>query len=206
MSALPKKLLSPEEYLTIERAAEYKSEYFAGEIFAMAGGSPSHNLIASNVIRELGTQLKRRPCKVYSSDQRVKVAATGLYTYPDVMVVCGKEQFDDEIKDTLLNPTLLVEVLSESTEAYNRGKKFEHYRRIPSFREYLLIAQDRCRVEQYVKQDDGRWLFSEVSDRQSVIKLPSLNCELAVAEIYDKVEFESEKTEQGKSSENRVSH
>jgi Uma2 family endonuclease len=193
MSALPKRVLSPEEYLTIERAAEYKSEFYKGEMFAMAAGSPPHNLIASNVIRELGNQLKRRPCKVYPSDQRVKVAATGLYTYPDVMVVCEKEQFDDEMEDTVLNPILLVEVLSESTEAYNRGKKFEHYRQIPSFREYLLIAQDRYRVERYVKQEDGGWLFSELNGAQSTIKLPSIGCELALAEIYDKVEFEAKK-------------
>lgn len=188
MSALPKKLYTPEEYLALERAAEYKSQYFAGEIFAMAGGSPRHNLISSNVIGELRNQLKKHPCKVYSSDQRIKVATTKLYTYPDVVVVCGKEQFDDD--DNLINPTLVVEVLSESTEAHDRGKKFEQYRRLPSLREFLLIAQDRCQVEQYCKQENGIWgLLSETNDLQSVISLPSLNCELAVAEIYDKVEF-----------------
>jgi Uma2 family endonuclease len=188
MSALPKKLYTPEEYLALERAAEYKSQYFAGEIFAMAGGSPRHNLISSNVIGELRNQLKKRPCKVYPSDQRIKVATTNLYTYPDVVVVCGKEQYDDD--DNLINPTLIVEVLSASTEAHDRGKKFEQYRRISSLREFLLIAQDRCQVEQYFKQENGIWgLLSEASDLQSVIKLPSLNCELAVAEIYDKVEF-----------------
>ncbi|MGH7453612.1 MAG: Uma2 family endonuclease [bacterium] len=188
MSALPKKLYSPEEYLALERAAEYKSQYFAGEIFAMAGGSPRHNLISGNVIRELGIQLKKHPCKVYPSDQRVKIGATGLYTYPDIVVVCGKEQYDHE--DTLINPILIVEVLSESTEGYDRGKKFEHYRRIPSLREFLLIAQERCQIEQYFKQDNGIWgLIAESNDLQSVIKLPSINCELAVAEIYDKVEF-----------------
>ncbi len=188
MSALPKKLYSPEEYLALERSAEYKSQYFAGEIFAMAGGSPRHNLISANVIRELGTQLKKRPCKVYPSDQRIKVATTKLYTYPDVVVVCGKEQYDDD--DNLINPTLIVEVLSESTEAHDRGKKFEQYRRISSLKEFLLIAQDRCQVEQYFKQENGIWgLLSETSELQSAIKLPSLDCELAVAEIYDKVEF-----------------
>jgi Uma2 family endonuclease len=188
MSAVPKKLYSPEEYLALERAAEYKSQYFAGEIFAMAGGSPRHNLISTNVIGELRAQLKGRPCEVYPSDQRLKIPATGLYTYPDVSVVCGEPQFDDE--DLLLNPILLVEILSDSTEAFDRGKKFEHYRKIPSLREYLLIAQDRCKVDQYVKQEDGKWvLLSEVSDMQSIIKLPSLNCDLAVAEIYYRVKF-----------------
>src|SRR5947209_1452139 len=114
--------LAPAEYLAIERAAEYKSEFFAGELFAMAGASPAHVLITSNVNRELGTQLRNCPCRVYSSDLRVKVSATGLYTYPDVAVVCGEQQFDDEHRDSLLNPTLVVEVLSPSTEAYDRGE------------------------------------------------------------------------------------
>ncbi|MCI0694646.1 Uma2 family endonuclease [candidate division KSB1 bacterium] len=189
MSALPKKFYSPQEYLELERAAEYKSQYYAGEIFAMSGGSPRHNLISTNVIGELRTQLKGRPCGVYPSDQRLKIPATGLYTYPDVSVVCGEAQFDDE--DLLLNPVLLVEILSDSTEAFDRGKKFEHYRKIPTLREFLLIAQDRCKIDQHVKQEDGRWvLLSEVSDMQSSIKLPSLNCELAVAEIYYEVKFE----------------
>jgi Uma2 family endonuclease len=188
MSALPKKLYSPEEYLALERAAEYKSQYYAGEIFAMAGGSPRHNLISANVSGELRALLKGRPCNVYPSDQRLKIPTTGLYTYPDVSVVCGEAQFDDE--DLLLNPILLVEILSDSTEAFDRGKKFEHYRRIPSLREFLLIAQDRCKIDQHIKQEDGRWvLLSEVSDLQNIIKLPSLNCELAVAEIYYQIKF-----------------
>lgn len=187
MSALPKKYYSPEEYLALERAAEYKSQYYAGEIFAMAGGSPRHNLISTNVIGELRALLKGRPCKVYPSDQRLKIPATGSYTYPDVSVVCGEAQFDDE--DLLLNPILLVEILSESTEAHDRGKKFEHYMRIPSFREYLLIAQDRCRIEHYVKQDGGMWSFSVVSDLQGSIELPTLNCQLSVAEVYYQIKF-----------------
>lgn len=188
MSALPKKLYSAEEYLALERAAEYKSQYYAGEIFAMAGGSPRHNLISANVSGELRALLKGRPCNVYPSDQRLKIPATGLYTYPDVSVVCGEAQFDDV--DLLLNPILLVEILSDSTEAFDRGKKFEHYRRIPSLHEFLLIAQDRCKIDQHIKQEDGRWvLLSEESDLQSVIKLPSLNCELAVAEIYYQIKF-----------------
>lgn len=189
MSALPQKLYSPEEYLVRERAAEYKSQYYAGEIFAMAGGSPRHNVILLNVGGELRAKLKGRDCTVYPSEQRLKIPATGLYTYPDVSVVCGKPQFNDE--DLLLNPVLLVEILSDSTEAFDRGKKFEHYRRIPTLCEFLLIAPDRCKIDQHVKQEDGKWvLLSEVSDMQSTIKLPSLNCELAVAEIYYQVKFE----------------
>jgi Uma2 family endonuclease len=187
MSALPKKLYTPEEYLALERVAEYKSQYFAGEIFAMAGGGPQHNMILLNVGAELRAKLKGRNCTVFSSEQRLKIPAIGLYTYPDVSVVCGEAQFDDE--DLLLNPIVLVEILSKSTEAHDRGKKFEHYMRIPSFHEYLLIAQDRCRIEHYVKQDGGMWSFSVVSDLQDSVELPSLNCELAVAEIYYQVKF-----------------
>jgi Uma2 family endonuclease len=188
MSALPKKLYSPEEYLALERVAEYKSQYFAGEIFAMAGGSPRHNVVLLNVGAELRAKLKGRQCTVFSSEQRLKVSATGLYTYADASVVCGEPQFDDD--DLLLNPILLVEVLSESTEGYDRGKKFEHYRRISSLCEYLLVAQDRCKIDQHIKQQDGRWvLLSEVSDLQDSIKLPSLNCEVSVAEIYYQIKF-----------------
>ena len=189
MAAVAQPRLTPEEYLEIERQAEYKSEFFAGEMFAMAGSKEPHNLIVANVIGELRMQLKKRPCKIYPSDMRVRITSTGLYTYPDVVVVCGPAVFEDESKDTLLNPTLIVEVLSESTEAYDRGKKFAHYRRIPSFSEYLLIAQDQCRVEQFTQQNDGRWLFSETNTFESVMKLPSIDCELSVAEVYDKVEF-----------------
>ena len=190
--AAAKPRLTPEEYLAIERNADHKSEYFAGEIFAMAGASERHILIVTNVSGELSALLKKRPCKVYSNNMRVKVSQSGLFTYPDIVVVCGEPSFEDGKKDTLLNPTLVVEVLSESTEAHDRGKKFEHYRRIPSLGEYLLIAQDRCRIEQFIKQIDGKWLFSEINSQDAIVKLPSVNCELAVSEIYDKVEFEKE--------------
>ena len=140
MSSLPKARFTPEEYLALERQAEYRSEFFHGEIFAMAGASREHNLIAGNVSRELGNQLKGRPCETYQSDMRVKVSDTGLYTYPDVVVACGELAFEDDEVDTLLNPTLLIEVLSESTESYDRGKKFGYYRTIQSLAEYLLVA------------------------------------------------------------------
>src|ERR1051325_5141739 len=130
MSYQRKTLLTPEEYLAIERKSEVKHEYFAGEMFAMVGASKWHNLIAANVIRVLGNQLLDRPCNVYPSDMRVKARATGMYTYPDVVVACAEEQFDDAERDTLLNPVVIIEVLSESTEAYDRGRKFEHYQSI----------------------------------------------------------------------------
>jgi Uma2 family endonuclease len=143
MSLQPKTEYTPEEYLALERNAEAKSEYFAGEIFLMAGASERHNLIVANLIAEFRSQFKNRACKVYPSDMRVKVSASGLYTYPDVTVVCGEPQFEDEHKDTLLNPTLIIEVLSESSEAYDRGKNFEHYRSLKTLSDYLIIAQDK---------------------------------------------------------------
>ncbi len=179
---------TPEEYLALERKAEYKSEYFAGEIFAMSGASERHNLIVTNIVRELSLQLKRRPCKVYPSDMRVKVSPTGLYTYPDVVVVCGEARFEDAHMDTLLNPTVIIEVLSESTEAYDRGRKFEHYRTLASLSDYLLIAQDRPRIEHYVRQPERRWLLSETNHLADTISIVSIQCDLALTEVYDKVE------------------
>jgi Uma2 family endonuclease len=192
MSVHHRPLLTPEEYLAIERKAEAKSEYFAGEIFLMAGASERHNLIVANLVGEFRAQFKKRPCKVYPSDMRVKIQTTGLsglYTYPDVVIVCTEPEFEDERKDTLLNPVLLVEVLSDSTEAYDRGKKFEHYRTLNSLSDYLLVAQDNPKVEYYVRQPDGKWLFSAYNDLQDTIELASVRCSLPLVEIYDKVEF-----------------
>ena len=180
---------TPEEYLAMERSAEHKSEYFAGEIFAMGGGSERHNLIAGNVFSLLHAQLRNRPCKVYSSDMRVKVSATGLYTYPDVVALCGEAQFDDEQKDALLSPTVIIEVLSASTEGYDRGEKFEHYRKLESLREYVLISQEKPHVERYLRQPDNHWLLSDTSSLQDTVQISSINCSLALAEIYDKVEM-----------------
>jgi len=185
----PKPHLSPQEYLAGERQASSKSEYLNGDVFAMAGASARHVLIATNVVRELGTQLKGKDCRVYSADLRVKVSATGLYTYPDVAVVCGHLLFDDEQQDTLLNPTLLAEVLSESTKDYDRGGKFEHYRTLGSLQEYVLIAQDRPHVEHYLRQPDGRWLLEETNRLNDSVTLPSISCTLALAEIYDKADL-----------------
>src|SRR2546421_1084518 len=187
MSSQPTTQLTPEEYLAIERKAEYKSEYIDGEMVAMTGASRRHNLIALNVAREITQQLKGRPCEGYVSDMRVRVPSTRLYTYPDVVVVCGEPQFEDDYVDTLLNPTLIVEVLSESTELYDRGKKFGFYRTIESLAEYLLVAQDECRVEQYLKQHDGRWLLSDYRSPEDLVELSSIQCSLALKEVYDKV-------------------
>ena len=179
--------ITPEEYLAIERQADFPSEYFLGETFAMAGASKEHNLIAGNAFAELHAQLKKRPCQVYSNDMRVKVKPTGLYTYPDIVVVCEKEQFDDKHKDTLLNPTLIIEVLSDSTEAYDRGEKFQHYRQLDSLMEYILIAQKKHHLEHYVRQPDNQWLFSETDNLQDIVQLSAINCHLTLSEVYDNI-------------------
>ena len=168
---------TPEEYLALERQAPYKSEYVAGQIAAMSGASRAHQPV---LFRVLSGQLLERPCEAHASDLRVKVSARGMYTYPDIVVVCGDAHFEDAAVDTLLNPTLIVEVLSPSTEAYDRGAKFGYYRQAPSLREYVLIAQDRMLVEQYVRADAG-WLLTETSEshrgswrfRRSVAPRPS---------------------------------
>lgn len=188
-TALKKTFITVEEYLASERAAEYKSEYLNGEIFAMAGASRPHNLITGNIYAKLHAQLELRSCNVYPSDMRLKVSGTGLYTYPGVMVVCGEEQFDHEQEDTLLNPILLVEVLSKSTERHVRGDKFEHYSKLASLQEYLLVAQSRPRLELLTKQSVGRWLLAEYESLDDVIKLTSINCDLALKDVYLKVNF-----------------
>jgi Uma2 family endonuclease len=190
MSVPRKRFMTPEEYLLIERQSEGKNEYYAGEVFAMTGASREHNLIVTNVITILNTQLRERRCEVYPSDMRVKVPKTSLYTYPDVVVVCGEPEFDDEYADTLLDPTVIIEVLSPSTEAYDRGKKFEHYRQLESLREYLLIAQDEYRIEHYLRQPDHRWLFDDAHLAGDVVQIPSIECQLVLADVYSKVTFE----------------
>lgn len=190
MSSQAKVRLTSEEYLAIERQAPAKSEYLDGEMFAMAGASRRHNLIVLNIGAELRTQLQQRPCEVYSSDMRVKISRTGLYTYPDVVVVCDEPRFEDADVDTLLNPLLLVEVLSPTTADYDRGEKFEHYRTLASLQTYLLVAQDRCHVVHYTRQQDNTWLLAETSDLQDCIRLHSLACDLLLSEVYAKVQLD----------------
>jgi Uma2 family endonuclease len=179
---------TPEKYLALERKAECKSEYINGRIFAMAGASRQHNQITFNISVELGTQLKGRPCVAYSSDMRVKVTETGLYAYPDIVVTCNEPQFEDSFLDTLLNPTIIIEVLSESTEAYDRGGKFAHYRRLSSLEEFILIAQDGIYVEQYIRKGK-QWILSEIVGIDEKIQLNSTNCYLSLRDIYHKVEL-----------------
>jgi Uma2 family endonuclease len=189
--ALPKNLVTPEDYLKFERASETKHEYFAGEISAMTGASRNHNTIVANSLASLHAQLRKRPCDVYPSDMRVKTRYTVLYTYPDISVVCGEAQFEDAEVDTLLNPTVIIEVLSPSTENYDRGKKFQHYRTLDSLQEYLLIAQDEYRVEHYVHREE-QWILTDAQGLDGVLTLPSIDYTLALDDIYEKVTFESE--------------
>ena len=190
MPSQAKARLTVEEYLAIERQAPCKSEYFDGEMFAMAGASRRHNLIALNIGAELRTQLRQRPCEVYTSDMRVKISRTGLYTYPDVVVVCDEPRFEDTDVDTLLNPIVLVEVLSPSTADYDRGGKFEHYRTLPSLQAYLLVAQERCHVVHYTHQQDNTWLLAETDDIQVCMHIPSIRCDLLLSEVYAKVQLD----------------
>lgn len=190
MTSLPKTRLTPEEYLAFERQCEYKNEYYNGEVFAMTGASRRHNLITVNIGAELRQQLKNGPCEVYASEMRVQIPSTTNYFYPDVSVTCGEPQLADNYFDTLLNPTLVVEVLSPSTELFDRGRKFEQYRNIESLSEYLLVAQDKILVERYTRQPDGDWRLSLFSKAGDSVRLESVGCELAVSEIYSKVRFE----------------
>jgi len=187
MSAVvAKATYSPEEYLTLERGASYKSEYHDGQIFAMTGASREHNLIAVNIAGELRAQLKNRPCESYIADMRVKAADARSYHYPDVVVVCGTPRFEDALVDSLLNPTVLIEVLSPSTEAYDRGGKFVHYRKIESLREYLVVSQDQPRIERYARQEGG-WILTEAEGLEGIVTLDAIGCTLALREVYDKV-------------------
>ncbi len=183
----PKSTLTPDEYLAIERQAEQRSEFYAGEMFLLAGASRRHNRISTNITSQLDRQLGARDCDVYASDLRVLVDPTGLYTYPDITVTCGPERFVDDHNDVLLNPLILVEILSASTEAYDRGRKFQHYQQIESLVEYVLVAQDALRVEHYRKQDTG-WLYRDIRGAEGVLELPAIGCRVRLSDIYRRVE------------------
>lgn len=181
-------IFTPEEYLARERKALDKSEYRDGQIHAMPGASRKHNLITGNTLAELNVQLRNRVCEVYPSDMRVKVGSTGRYTYPDVVVVCDEPRFEDSHFDTLLNPTVLIEVLSPSTAAYDRGEKFASYQKLDSLCEYVLISQDRVRVEYYLRQEQT-WDLTEFHSLSDAFQLVSIGCELSLQAIYAKVQF-----------------
>lgn len=186
MVANPKYLISPEEYLELERKAEFKSEYYDSVIYAMAGGTEAHNLIMMNVGTELNIQLRNKPCKVYPSDMKVR-SSRKRFHYPDVSVVCGDVKFHDKRKDVYLNPTVIIEVLSDSTAAYDKGDKFLSYQLIESLQEYVLISQEKPLIEKYIRQPDGNWLYSKVEGLKGNIALVSIKCRLRLADVYAKV-------------------
>lgn len=188
MAAEPR-LLTPAEYLILERQGGRKHEYVAGELFAMVGASFRHNLIQTNIVASLYGQLRDRACTVLPSDMRVKIEQLGIYTYPDVTVVCDEPRLEDNELDTLLNPAVIVEILSPSTERYDRGRKFQRYRLIPAFREYVLVAQESYTIDHAIRQPDDTWNLSTTDRLDSAITLPAIGCTLALADVYRKITF-----------------
>ena len=178
-----------EDYLAAEREAEVRHEYADGQVFDMVGATENHNIVVANLTTLLTTQLKGRPCLVYANDMKVRIDALDACKYPDVTALCGEREFFDDSRDVLLNPSLIIEVLSESTEAYDRGQKFALYRRLRSLEEYVLVSQDRFLVELYTRQADDRWLLTEYNGNDEEIVLSSIDCALLLRDIYDKVEF-----------------
>jgi Uma2 family endonuclease len=190
MSSLPTPFITVQQYLEADREAEFRSEYVDGQMYAMSGASWEHGRIILNVAKELDDQLVDTGCEVRASEQRVRAKAGGPYYYPDIVIVCGEPQFEDEEFNTLLNAKLIIEVLSPSTESYDRGSKFDKYRQMQSLAEYLLISQKRVHIEHHVLRSDGSWHLSETSDLNDVLELSSIGVRLKVADIYRRVRFE----------------
>jgi Uma2 family endonuclease len=191
MSSLPQLFVTPEEYLEAERKAEYRSEYLDGQVYAMAGASPAHGRISVNLTRRLAEQLEDGPCEVFVLDLKVRVATAGPYFYPDLVVVCGEPLMQDQHDDVILNAKVVIEILSPSTESFDRGKKFQAYARHEFLSEYVLIAQDHVQVDHYVRQPNGHWDFTSMSDVDGVIEFPTIGARLKVADIYKRVAFDS---------------
>lgn len=179
--------MSEADYLAFERQSEERHEYLAGEVFALAGASLAHNQIVANLIATLLPGLKSHGCGAWSSDLRVRIPQVDVYTYPDVVIVCGEPQLEGDELDVLRNPTLIVEVLSPSTEAYDRGRKFEFYRTLPSLEGYLLAAQDRVQVELFTRQPDGRWSLETANQLDDEIELAAVSVSLRLADVFDQV-------------------
>ena len=189
MSSQPKSNMTAKEYLAIERDVQNRHEFYRGEMFAMGGASRAHNQIALNLARLLGNEFADRKCTVYVSDMRVLVSDSGLYTYPDLVITCESPEFEDEHVDTLLNPQVVIEILSNSTEVYDRGKKFEHYRQISSLKDYILVSQDHAQIDHFNFSAQGRWVLTDASGLQASLAIETIDCQLVLAEVYAKVEF-----------------
>jgi Uma2 family endonuclease len=181
--------LTLDDYLEIERASEFRNDYVNGQIIAMSGESLSHGRIKGNVYHEIRNHLRGKPCEAFTSDMKVKVEGVSPFKYPDVVVVCGQPQMHDAKKDLLLNPLVIIEVLSPSTEAVDRGEKFDLYQAIPSLKYYVLIAQDRSSVTVMTRQSNNRWELELITDMNASLLVPDLDCEIPLHEIYDRVEF-----------------
>lgn len=194
MSAATKPKMTVAQYLAIERQNDFKSEFYRGEMFAMAGASREHNGIKENMIIRLGAQLLGGPCRSFSSDQRVAVDRTGLYTYPDIVIVCGQPEYSPEDRDTLVNPQVIIEILSPSTEAYDRGAKFRNYQQLPSVREYVLVSQDQMSIDRFVRQPNGDWLLTGFNGPESLLSLATVEARIPLSDIYANVEFKPPKT------------
>jgi len=189
MSAAPKPKLTAAEYLAIERAAPYKSEFFGGEMFAMSGASPAHNRVKDNLIGALAAALRGTGCYTHSSDQRVRVDATGLYTYPDILILCGPGEFAADDPYTLLDPKVIIEVLSDSTRGYDRGAKARQYKRLPSLQEYVLVEQDEAVIDRYVRQPGGSWDATTVEGLAAEFAFASVAARVPMADVYAGVAF-----------------
>ena len=183
------KKFTPAEYLELERKAEYRSDYFNGEIFPMAGGTPRHSLLQTNLTVELRQPLKNKPCTVYNNAPRILIDQTGLYAYPDASIVCGELEFAKGHNALIVNPTVLLEVLSDSREAYDRGAKFAHYRKLKSLLEYVLISREDVLVERFQRNADNTWTLTESRGLEATLTVASVNVTVPLSEIYDKADF-----------------
>jgi|SRR5581483_7238831 len=192
MSAQPQPRLTPEQYLELDRASEFRHEYYNGRMYLMPGGTHPHAIVTANLSGELRNALRSRPCIVTTSDVRVRVSRSGLYTYPDVVAVCGTPQYLDDRRDTVPNPALLIEVFSPSTEAYDRGFKFAQYRTFESLQEYALVSQSEPRVAIFRRHASGEWLLSESAGMETACRFDSAGCTIALKDIFDKVTFGDE--------------
>lgn len=182
--------VTPDEYLAVEREAETKSEYVDGVVFAMTGAHINHVRVVTNLSRELSTLLLARPCDVLSNEMKVRIQESRNFFYPDITILCNEPHFHDDRRDIILNPLLIIEVLSKSTEAFDRGAKFQAYQSLESLQEYLLIAQDKPVIEQFVKRSDGKWIYAATIGKESSLELPSIECSLSLSAVYDKVVWE----------------
>ena len=191
MAAEPIQRLTALEYLDLERRSPERHEYLDGTMYAMSGASEPHNTVVANIGTELNLQMRGRPCRVYIADMRVATSPEGPFYYPDVVALCGQPELLDKELDTLVNPMVVVEVLSPSTEGYDRGEKFARYRRIPTLVEYLLVSQTAMHIERFSRDPEGRWVLSDYTAREDELELPAIGCTLALSAIYDKVELDS---------------